>query len=216
MMKKDKEKKEEEKKEANKSFREKYASGHTQSDNGGVKDIAQNAEEQSAPDAKSADPHHENQKKLIELEQDMITVKEQFMRALAEKENEKKRVIKEAENKERYAIMDFSKDLISCIDILFVSTNSLDAESLQDKKLKGFYDGMCMIRNEFMRVCEKHGLFRIDPLMEQFDHNLHEVSFTVENDAASGTVVQVMKAGYKLHGRLISPALVSVSAGPKK
>lgn len=62
------------------------------------------------------------------------------------------------------------------------------------------------------QVFKKHGLSTLNPLDEKFDPNQHEALFQQEVEGkAPGTVVVVSKIGYKLHERIVRPALVGVS-----
>jgi molecular chaperone GrpE len=61
---------------------------------------------------------------------------------------------------------------------------------------------------------ERHGLVRIDPMGEPFDHNFHQAIFEAERpDLPAGTVVEVLQPGYVLHDRLLRPAMVGVAKG---
>ncbi len=65
-----------------------------------------------------------------------------------------------------------------------------------------------------LSVFERHGIQRIDPKGQRFDPNLHQAMFEVEDPSqASGTVIQVVAAGYMQHGRLLRAAMVGVSKG---
>ena len=55
---------------------------------------------------------------------------------------------------------------------------------------------------------------KIDPQEgEMFDHNLHEAISRVPSELDVGAIVKVIRCGYSLHGRLLRPAMVVVSAG---
>ena len=65
-----------------------------------------------------------------------------------------------------------------------------------------------------LSVFERHGIRRIDPMGERFDHNLHQAIFEVEHgDRPPGTIVEVLQPGYVLHDRLLRPAMVGVAKG---
>ena len=62
------------------------------------------------------------------------------------------------------------------------------------------------------QVLERHGLKRIDPKGERFDHNFHQAIFEAERPgAAPGTIIEVLQPGYVLHDRLLRPAMVGVA-----
>ena len=63
---------------------------------------------------------------------------------------------------------------------------------------------------------ERHGMRRIDPQGERFDHNFHQAIFEAERaDQPAGTIVEVLQPGYVLHDRLLRPAMVGVSKQPR-
>ena len=72
-----------------------------------------------------------------------------------------------------------------------------------------------MTQREFFSTIERHGIKRIDPKGEKFDHNLHQAVFEVEDaERTPGTVVQVVQQGYVIGDRLLRPAMVGVAKAP--
>ena len=73
-----------------------------------------------------------------------------------------------------------------------------------------------MTEREILAAFERHGIRRIEPLGEKFDHNLHQAMFEVPDDKApDGTVVQVAQGGYTIADRLLRPAMVGVAQSAK-
>lgn len=69
-----------------------------------------------------------------------------------------------------------------------------------------------MTEKQLMTVFKRHGLEQVNPLNEKFDPNMHEALFQQEVEGKeAGLVIVVSKIGYKLHERVIRPALVGVS-----
>ena len=69
-----------------------------------------------------------------------------------------------------------------------------------------------MTQQEFEAVLARHGIERIEPLGELFDHNFHQAMFEIEDkEHSAGTVVQVLQEGYRIHDRLLRPAMVGVA-----
>ena len=63
-----------------------------------------------------------------------------------------------------------------------------------------------------MKVLEKHGVKKIEPLGEKFDPNKHQAMYEVPDPSAQpGSVVQVIQAGYLIGDRVLRPALVAVA-----
>ena len=77
------------------------------------------------------------------------------------------------------------------------------------------YRGVELTQRELRTAMDRHGIRRVDPLGEKFDHNFHQAMFEVESPGAEpGTVVQVMQPGYVLGERLLRPAMVGVAKKP--
>ncbi len=70
---------------------------------------------------------------------------------------------------------------------------------------------------ELLKVLEKHGVKRFDPLGEKFDPNVHQAMFEVPDPSKpAGTVVQVVQAGFMIGVRVLRPAMVGVAKGGPK
>jgi molecular chaperone GrpE len=111
----------------------------------------------------------------------------------------------------------FAKDLLSAADNLRRALDSLPEAEVKDERTRGLLAGVAATERELLGVFERHGIRRIDPKGEPFDHNLHQAIFeVVREDQPSGTVVEVLQPGYVLHDRLLRPAMVGVAKGGPK
>lgn len=74
------------------------------------------------------------------------------------------------------------------------------------------YDGIRMVRDQFIAALTQLGVDVIDPVGEIFSPLEHDAvgMVAVENPEQNGTVVDVFQKGYKLNGRAIRPAQVRV------
>ncbi len=128
-----------------------------------------------------------------------------WIRAKAETENIRKRAQMDIANAHKYAIENFSSELLTVID-------SLDAAlAVENASVENFKNGMELTQKQLLNVFDKFGVKAIDPKGEKFDPHQHQAMCMVDSEQAPNTVVQVMQKGYKLHDRVIRPALVSVS-----
>ena len=152
-------------------------------------------------------------------------LKDQLLRALAEIENVRKRAGREREDAVRYGISGFARDIVGIVDNLRRAMDSVeDPPQEGGEVVKSLQAGIAIIQQEFDTVLSRHGIEAINPLGEAFDHNLHQAMYEVEEgECPPGTVVQVLQEGYKIHDRLLRPAMVgvqkkasSVVSGPKK
>ena len=117
------------------------------------------------------------------------------------------RARRDKEEAARYRAEALAKDLIPALDAL---QGGLSAAGLE-----GVVEGMRMVESELLKALARHGIVEIDALGKPFDPRLHqavEVAPAVEGGPAS-TVLAVLKRGYRLHDRILRPAMVRVS-GP--
>ena len=154
--------------------------------------------------------------KLAEAEGEQAKLKDQALRAMAEAENTRRRIQREAEDKERYALSGFARELTSVVDNLRRAMETVTPEQRSgDAKLEQFAQGIELTEREFMSILERNGVKRVAPAGQPFDHNLHQAIAQAESaEHAPGTVMQVVQAGYTLHGRILRPALVVVAKPP--
>jgi len=128
-----------------------------------------------------------------------------WIRAKAETENIRKRAQSDVTNAHKYAIENFSAELLTVMD-------SLEAAlAIENASVESYKNGMELTQKQLINVFDKFSIKAIDPKEEKFDPHQHQAMCAVDSELAPNTVVQVMQKGYKLHERIIRPALVSVS-----
>jgi molecular chaperone GrpE len=137
-------------------------------------------------------------------------LKDKLLRTLAELENTRRRVSEEREKMAKFAIAEFARDLIPIAENLQLAMDSI-ARVEKTGDLEVFYTGVDLTLSELKKVFIKNNMNRIYPLNDKFDPNYHEAIASIENENESGTVLQVMQAGYSLNGRVLKPALVAVA-----
>ncbi|WP_295628076.1 nucleotide exchange factor GrpE [uncultured Nitrosomonas sp.] len=151
------------------------------------------------------DPQPSLEQLLKEAEIKSAEHHDAWMRAKAETENIRKRSQSDITNAHKYAIENFSTELLSVMD-------SLEAAlTVENASVENFKNGIELTQKQLISVFEKFNIKVIDPTGEKFDPHQHQAMCIVDSDSAPNTVVQVMQKGYKLHDRIIRPALVSVS-----
>lgn len=152
--------------------------------------------------------------RVVELEAELAEQKDRLLRALAETENVRRRAQREREDASRYAVAGFAKDLLSAADNLHRALESLPESEAKDDRTRSLLAGVAATERELLSIFERHGIRRIDPKGERFDHNFHQAIFEAERpDQPSGTIVEVLQPGYVLHDRLLRPAMVGVAKG---
>ncbi|KAK9747410.1 GrpE [Popillia japonica] len=154
-------------------------------------------------------------KEIAELNLKNSDLLDKYKRALADGENLRTRSAKQISEAKIYAIQNFCKDLLDVADVLNKATESVPREEINDKNihLKNLYEGLVMTKAQLQMVFKRHGLEAVDPSEnEKFDPNFHEALYQKElEDKESGSIIAVSKVGYKLHNRVIRPALVGVA-----
>jgi molecular chaperone GrpE len=165
--------------------------------------------------SEAAEPSPET--RVAELEAELAEQKDRLLRALAETENVRRRAHREREDASKYAVAGFAKDLLSAADNLHRALDSLPEAEVKDDRTRSLLAGVAATERELLSIFERHGIKRIDPKGERFDHNFHQAIFEAERpDQPSGTVVEVLQPGYVLHERLLRPAMVGVAKGGPK
>ena len=146
-------------------------------------------------------------------EAEIADLKDKLLRSLADNENTIRRAKREREDTAKYAAANFARDMLTVADNLH---RALDAapESLSegDDQTKGFLEGIDLTSRELLSVLERHGIKKISPVGEKFNHDRHEALFEVPtSDMEPGMVVQVIEDGFIIHDRLLRAAKVGVS-----
>ncbi|XP_024398069.1 grpE protein homolog 2, mitochondrial [Physcomitrium patens] len=154
---------------------------------------------------------------LEEKDRALTQTKDKLLRSYAEMENLIDRTRREAESTRKYSIQDFAQSLLDVADNLGRALEtvrksvSADDAEINAKLLVSLLEGVEMTDKQLMKVFEKHGLTRFNPEGIVFDPNEHQAVFEVEDaNKTPGTVAVVLKTGYKLHDRVIRPAVVGV------
>ena len=171
------------------------------------------ANDGGAEDAAEAAPPTPEER-IVVLEAELAEAQDKLLRALAETENVRRRAQRERADAEKYGFAKFAGDLLSVADNLRRALDSLPEAEARDDRTKSLLAGVEATERELLAAFERHGLKRVDPRGERFDHNFHQAVFEVENTGRpAGTVVEVLQPGYVVHDRLLRPAMVGVAKG---
>lgn len=175
-------------------------------------------EPQAQPENTNAETETSNagqqeQNRIAELEAQVAQMKDQWVRAVAETENLRKRAERDQQETARYAASGFARDMVNVLENAKRAAESITPEKrAENDLLRTVGEGLDMTVQELTGIFERHGVKRIDPLGEKFDHNMHQAVVQVEQPGTEpGTVIQVVQAGYSMHDRLLRPAMVAVA-----
>jgi len=162
--------------------------------------------DQSATDLESqlAAANAEIERLKAQLEE----LNDKYLRTLAEQVNFRKRVVKEKEEFQQYAVSTLLNDLIPVLDDF---DRSLDAVAQNHKDVEKVIEGIRLIqRRLYDTLSKKYGLKQYKAEGTAFDPHLHEAMFSEKGDVHEPKVTQEFLPGYKLHDRVIRTAKVKV------
>ncbi len=175
---------------------------------------------ETLPGADSTTTEAERVAALVEtLARESADNKDKLLRALAEMENMRRRTERQVADARDYGITTFARDVLAVADNMSRALAALDQE-LREKAepgIKALLDGVELTERELLKVLEKHGVKKFEPTGERFDPNLHQAMFEVPDPSLpTGTVAQVVQAGYMIGERVLRPAMVGVAKGGPK
>ena len=127
-----------------------------------------------------------------------------YLRAHAEMQNIQRRANEERQLLQRYRSQDLAKAILPSLDNL---ERALAVEGLTDDVKKGLE----MVQESLIQALKEEGIEEI-PADGGFDHNYHMAIQTVpaDDEHPADTIAQVFQKGYKLHDRILRPAMVVV------
>ena len=140
---------------------------------------------------------------LEKLKQERDEYLNGWKRAKADFINYQKEEAKRQEAMAQFGNEYLIQELLPVLDSLLLSLSMINDE--QAKK------GVEMIYAQLERILSKHGLEPIHSLGTQCDPSMHEALAEVESEQPSGTIIEELEKGWKLHGKVIRPARVKIA-----
>ena len=125
----------------------------------------------------------------------------------ADFENYRKRVEKEMGDVKRSSNERLLSDLLTVKDELDLAF----AKARESKQNPVLLEGVGMIQKRLQNILSKEGVERIPGAGSMFDPDYHEAALRVVSDEEEGTVVEEVRAGYMLKGRVLRPSIVKVA-----
>ena len=142
---------------------------------------------------------------------------DKLLRELAENDNLRKRHEKEVQDNLKYAIRNFSSDLLSVTDNFQRALDSISGEDFDNSpKLKNLKIGLEAVEKEIYEIFEKNGVKKFDSLEKKFDPEIHQAVSKISSDHPEGVIVEEFAKGFMIGERLLRPAMVVVSSGKQK
>jgi molecular chaperone GrpE len=129
-------------------------------------------------------------------------------RLQAEFDNYRKRMMREQTARVASASQALVARLLPVLDNFELAVSAAEQSRDFDRMLKGVE----MVFGELREVLQSEGLVRIEAEGKPFDPERHEAVVAVEQEGAEpGTVVDVVRTGYELRGKVLRPAMVKVA-----
>ncbi|MDP8217030.1 MAG: nucleotide exchange factor GrpE [Candidatus Kaelpia imicola] len=146
---------------------------------------------------------------LAKVKGELSETKDNWLRAVAELDNARKKWAKERQDLFSYAQVDLIRGIIPVLDHFEHAMQLLP--DVRDE----FEQGVEMIYKEISGALERYGLVRIDNLEDKdFDPFEQEaVSHEESEEVIENGIIEVLRPGYKFKNILIRPAMVKVSKG---
>ncbi len=150
--------------------------------------------------------------KIAALEEAIAAAQQDVLYAQAETQNVRRRMEKEAQDARAYAATGFARDVLSVSDNLSRALEAIPAEMRDREAMKPLVIGLEATGRELDSVFSKNGITRIAAMGMPLDPNQHQAMVEIPSaDAAPGTIIAEMQAGYMIKDRLLRPALVGVA-----
>jgi molecular chaperone GrpE len=150
------------------------------------------------------------QQALSESEERAKSHWEQYLRAVADLDNVRKRAQRDIESANRYGLEKIAQELLPVRDSLELAVQNAARSDVQHL-VAGQEATLALLA----KALEKFGVRVIDPQGEPFDPERHEAMMAQESATAEpNSVLQVVQPGYELNGRLLRPARVIVAREP--
>lgn len=149
-----------------------------------------------------------------ELLAQIDSLKDQLLRAQAEMENQRRRMTREQSERARYGVAPLAEALFPLADNLQRALDMIPESLRQHEDSKGFVEGVEMTANILSEAFRRCGIEAVGQIGDAFDPDQHQAIQEVPGEGIPAKcVVEVMQRGYRLHDRLLRPAMVLVAKG---
>ncbi|VFP83237.1 nucleotide exchange factor GrpE [Candidatus Erwinia haradaeae] len=163
----------------------------------------------------SLQAENEYDKRIATLEFQLLQCKNSArdiqLRAQAEIENIRRRAKVDMEKTHKFTLEKFANELLPVIDNLERAIGIVDK---CNPELEAMIEGIDLTMKSFLATLSKFGVEIISKTHVPFNPEVHQAMAMLESDDVEPNyVIQIMQRGYTLNGRLLRPAMVSVSKG---
>jgi molecular chaperone GrpE len=161
-------------------------------------------------------PEATPEERLAALEAERNETKDRMLRIAAEFENWKKRSRKEQTDAVAQAREAVLRDMLEVIDNLERAMTATGPGDNGAPDGAAVLKGVSLVLRLFQQKLERYEVRPFEAKGQPFDPHQHEaISRVASDDVPTGAVVNELQKGYRVGERLLRPALVAVSSGPK-
>jgi molecular chaperone GrpE len=144
---------------------------------------------------------------LSELQLELTTLKDAFLRAKAEAENVRRRADEEMSKARKFAVESFAESLLPVMDSLQAAIAQPEASTAL------VLEGVHATLRQLTAALERNKVIEVAPPPgTKFDPHQHQAISVVPAEQEANTVVAVLQKGYLIADRVLRPALVTVAA----
>lgn len=140
-------------------------------------------------------------------EGDVETLTKDLQRLAADFANYRKRNESDRTDFAKFAKADLISKLLDVVDGYDRAVQAVP----RDLEAQPWVEGMRLVERKFRAILQAEGVEPVDAVGTRFDPYLHDAVAQVESDEPEGTVIEEFQKAYRLHDRVIRPALVSVA-----
>jgi len=169
----------------------------------------QNEQEQAL---ESESPQKTDAEIIAELNAEIESWKDKYLRSLADFENLRRRTNQEKADWIRLAT---EKLALGVCDVMDNFERAL-MQVPEDMKDNGYMKGILLIEQQLRNVLEKDGVKKLEALGQEFDPKFHEALAHFPSEYEENIVAAVIQNGYSMHDKVIRPVRVAVSSGLKE
>jgi molecular chaperone GrpE len=128
----------------------------------------------------------------------------------ADFENYRKRVEKEMSDNRQFGNQRLLSEFIVVNDELELALRKAE----ESKENPAIVEGIGMVYKRLQGILSKEGVEKIQSLGSKFNPDLHDAALRVESNEEEGTIVEEIRQGYMLKGKVLRPSIVKVAENP--
>lgn len=177
---------------------------------------AESGAEDVEPEREAAEEVERDLENLLEdVKRERDDYLELAQRTKADFDNYRKRIARDVENGEGRGESRVVRELMPVVDNLERALAAAEPRD-RDHPESHISEGIRLVHEEICGVLKRVGVEAFEPDGEQFDPNMHEAIMTRPDEGAEpGTVIEVLRKGYKREEQVLRPAQVVVSSAPE-